>query len=79
MIKEKMETAKIEKKGREQVVNLPREFQFKGTEVYIKRLGRMVVLIPKEDPWEPLISSLSQFTDDFMDERIQPATEERLL
>jgi antitoxin VapB len=72
-----METAKIEKKGREQVVNLPREFQFKGTEVYIKRLGRMVVLIPKEDPWEPLISSLSQFTDDFMDERSQPATEER--
>ena len=74
-----METAKIEKKGREQVVNLPREFQFKGTEVYIKRLGRMVVLIPKEDPWEPLISSLDQFTEDYMAERSQPAMEERLL
>ncbi len=66
-----MGTAKIEKTGRGQVVNLPREFQFKGTEVYIKRLGRMVVLIPKEDPWEPLISSLDQFTEDYMAERRQ--------
>jgi antitoxin VapB len=72
-----MEIAKIEKKGREQVVNLPREFQFKGTEVYIKRIGRMVILIPKEDPWEPLMNSLDQFTDDFMAERLQPAMAER--
>ncbi len=72
-----MEIAKVEKKGQEQVVNLPREFQFKGTEVYIKRIGRMVILIPKEDPWELLINSLDQFTDDFMAERYQPAMEER--
>lgn len=72
-----METAKVEKKGLEQVVSLPKDFQFKGTEVYIKRLGRMVVLIPKEDPWELLISSLDQFTDDFMADRSQPAMEER--
>lgn len=72
-----MDTARVEKKGVGQVVNLPREFQIKGTEVYIKRIGRMVVLIPKEDPWELLIASLSQFTDDFMAERSQPAMEER--
>jgi antitoxin VapB len=72
-----METAKITKKGHQQVVNLPREFHFNGNEVYIKRLGRMVVLIPKEDPWEPLINSLNQFTEDFMVERNQPPFDER--
>jgi antitoxin VapB len=72
-----MDIVKGEKKGQNQVVNLPREFQFKGTEVYIKRIGRMVILIPKEDPWEPLIASLDQFTDDFMAERRQPAMAER--
>jgi antitoxin VapB len=59
------------------VVELPKEFQFKGTEVYIKRIGRMVVLIPTEDPWELLIHSLNQFTDDFMAERCQPAMVKR--
>ena len=72
-----MDIAKVEKKGEGQVVNLPREFQFKGSEVYIKRIGRMVVLIPKENPWELLIDSLDQFTDDFMAERRQPAMAER--
>jgi len=72
-----MDIVKVEKKGQDQVLNLPREFQFQGTEVYIKRIGRVVVLIPKEDPWEPLISSLGQFTEDFMAERNQPVLEER--
>ncbi len=72
-----MDTVKVEKKGQDQILNLPKEFQFKSTEVYIKRLGRMVILIPKEDPWEPLMASLDQFTDDFMAERLQPALTER--
>jgi antitoxin VapB len=66
-----MDIVKVEKKGQDQVLNLPREFQFQGTEVYIKRIERVVILIPKEDPWEPLIDSLDQFTDDFMSERNQ--------
>ena len=72
-----MDIVKVENKWQDQVLNLPKEFQFKGTEVYIKRLGRLVILIPKEDPWEPFMDSLDQFTDDFMAERLQPATAER--
>ena len=37
----------------------------------------MVVLIPKDDPWSPLINSLDQFTDDFMDSRNQPDQDSR--
>ena len=72
-----MNTAKIFKNGKSQAVRLPKELKFQGNEVYIKRIGRNVLLIPKDDPWESLISSLDQFSDDFMAEREQPLGESR--
>lgn len=72
-----METAKLFKNGKSQAVRLPKKFNFEGKEVYIKRVGRNIVLIPKDDPWESLRSSLKKFSSDFMSERSQPLTEER--
>ena len=54
-----MNTAKLFKNGKSQAVRLPKQFKFQGSEVYIKRIGRNVMLIPKDDPWESLISSLA--------------------
>lgn len=67
-----MQTAKIFINGRSQAVRLPKEFRFSSSDVFIKKIGKMVVLLPKDDPWSPLINSLDQFTDDFMDHRDQP-------
>ena len=50
---------------------------FSGNDIYIKKIGRLVVLIPKDDPWSSLISSLDQFTDDFMNNRNQPDQDSR--
>ncbi len=72
-----MNTAKLFKNGKSQAVRLPKEFRFEGTEVYIKKIGRSVMLIPKVDPWESLLSSLDDFSDDFMAERGQPALQKR--
>lgn len=72
-----MNRAKLFKNGKSQAVRLPKEFQFHGSEVYVKKIGRNVLLIPKEDPWESLINSLDTFSDDFMAERDQPNVEER--
>ncbi len=72
-----MNTAKLFKNGKSQAVRLPREFKFQGTEVYIKRIGRNVMLIPKDDPWESLLSSLDEFSDDFMADRLQPEVDKR--
>jgi antitoxin VapB len=69
--------AKLFKNGKSQAVRLPKDFKFDGSEVYVKKIGRNVLLIPKEDPWESLISSLDKFTDDFMAERDQPPPEHR--
>ena len=72
-----MKTARIFENGRSQAVRLPKEFRFSGTDVYIKKIGNMVVLLSKDDPWAPLINSLDQFTDDFMQSREQPPQNQR--
>lgn len=67
-----MKTAKLFQNGRSQAVRLPKEFRFKGNEVFIKKQGDVVVLIPTLDPWTSLIDSLDLFSDDFMESREQP-------
>jgi antitoxin VapB len=61
-----MDTAKLFVNGRSQAVRLPKEYAFSGNEVYIKKIGGVVMLIPKDEPWKPFLDSLSKFTDDFM-------------
>lgn len=72
-----MKTAKIFTNGRSQAVRLPKEFRFSGNDVFIKKFGKMVVLLPKDDPWSSLVKSLDLFTDDFMEEREQPRQDSR--
>jgi len=67
-----MKTAKIFANGRSQAVRLPKDFRFDDEEVFIKKIGTLVVLIPKDDAWSLLEESLDQFTDDFMPDRHQP-------
>jgi len=54
-----------------QAVRLPKGFMFEGHQVYLKRVGNSVVILPFDKPWESLIDSLSKFSDDFMQERNQ--------
>ena len=72
-----MRTAKLFKNGRSQAVRLPKEFRFEGTQVFIKRVGNTVVLIPDQDSWQTLFDSLGQFSEDFMESRNQPEQQVR--
>jgi len=72
-----METAKLWSNGENQSVILPKEFQFQGSEVYIKKIGRAIALIPKDNPWQAMFDSLSLFSEDFMENREQPSLEIR--
>lgn len=72
-----MKTAKLFKNGESQAVRLPKEFRFKGTEVYLRRVGTAVVLLPKSKSWEPLVESLAKFPPDFMNDREQPDAADR--
>jgi antitoxin VapB len=72
-----MDSAKLFQNGKSQAVRLPKEYRFRGSKVYIKRMGNAVILIPEHDSWQSMIESLSLFSDDFMLERVQPPVEER--
>ncbi len=74
-----MDTAKIFKNGRSQAVRLPKQYSLPGSEVYVKKLSNVVILIPKdEDPWQPLLDSLEKFSDDiFAFRRDQGKLEQR--
>ncbi len=67
-----MKTAKLFQNGQSQAVRLPKEFRFEGDEVFIKRSGNAVVLIPANQSWDVLMGSLDKFSEDFMTDRNQP-------
>ena len=72
-----MQTAKIFINGRSQAVRLPKDFRFSGNDVFIRKIGKIVILIPRDDPWASLANSLDQFTDDYMETRDQPTQDSR--
>jgi antitoxin VapB len=72
-----VETAKLFMNGRSQAVRLPKAFRFEGKEVYIKKVGNLVILIPYHAPWNALIDSLKLFSADFMEAREQPHVQDR--
>ncbi|MDL2317031.1 antitoxin [Desulfovibrio sp. OttesenSCG-928-A18] len=72
-----MQQAKLFQNGKSQAVRLPKEFRFEGDSVAIKRVGKAVVLLPYNEPWDTLLDSLFLFSSDFMDERVQPPVDVR--
>jgi len=72
-----MKTARVFKNGQSQAVRLPKEFRFAEDELYIKKVGNVVLLLPKRDPWGALANSPGKFSADFLAEREQPATQRR--
>lgn len=72
-----MKVAKLFQNGQSQAVRLPKEFRFEGNGVYIKKMGKLTILLSMKDPWSPLLESFNQFSDDFMDARNQPKQQTR--
>lgn len=64
-----METAKVFMNGRSQAVRLPKDCRFGDKEVYIKKVGDMVLLVPKGRTWEVFMAGLTGFSADFTGHR----------
>lgn len=69
--------ARLFKNGRSQAVRLPAECRFEGESVFVKKWRGAVVLLPKDNPWLPLLDSLGKFSPDYLAARDQPAGERR--
>ncbi len=72
-----MKIAKLFKNGQSQAVRLPKDYRFSSNSVYINRVGKCIVLIPRQNPWDTLIEACDKFSDDFMVERDQGLEQER--
>jgi antitoxin VapB len=67
--------AKIFKNGQSQAVRLPKEFRFENQEeLFVKKVEDGIILLPKNDKsvWDNMFDRLDEFSDDFMNERVQP-------
>ena len=73
-----MQTARLFANGRSQAVRLPKEYQFKGENVYIQKVGEAIMSFPVDKEWEIFLHGLNSFSEDFMSEgRQQEAEQER--
>lgn len=68
--------AKIFKNGQSQAVRLPKEFRFENQEeLFVKKIEDGIILLPKNDKsvWDNMFDRLDEFSDDFMENRVQPS------
>ena len=59
--------AKIFMNNRSQAVRLPKEFQFKTQEVFIRKVGKDVVLSPRPLDWSSYLAEAPVASVDFME------------
>jgi antitoxin VapB len=60
-------TAKIFMNNRSQAVRLPKEFQFKTSEVFIRRQGNDVILSARPADWSAYLTSGLVASNEFME------------
>lgn len=61
-----METAKIIKNGKENMVVLPRDFNLNNDEILMRRIGNIIMLVPKEKALQTFTDGINGFTEDFL-------------
>ena len=67
--------AKIFKNGQSQAVRLPKKFRFENQdELFVKKVENGIILLSKNDKsvWDNMFNRQDEFSDDFMNERVQP-------
>jgi len=64
-----LQTARVGKNNRAQVVTMPLGFRFPEgiKDVYIRKLGDDVILSPRPTDWSQFLASGVRASDDFMD------------
>ena len=56
--------AKVFKSGNSQAIRLPKEYRLDVDSVLINKIGNLLVLIPKDNPWTNFIEGINE-ADEF--------------
>jgi antitoxin VapB len=60
-----MITAKVFKSGNSQAIRLPREYRLDDKEVSVNRIGNVLMIVPKGDPWRVFSEGIKDIGSDF--------------
>ena len=63
-----METARVFVNGRSQAVRIPKEYRFDTDEVFINKIGNVLILVPKEELAAEFEKGAAMLTEDFLAE-----------
>ena len=67
----------IQDKSGFQSIKIPDSFKINDDKVYLKKVGNALYIIPFHNPWQNLIDSVDEFSQDFMNDREQPTEQTR--
>lgn len=73
------QTVKIKNQSGSQLIKIPENMKIDDDKVYLKKIGNSLYVIPFHNPWDSLIESTGQFTEDYLEEREQPEQQSREL
>ncbi len=68
-----MTVTKVFRNGNSQALRIPQELRTTEKEFYITKVGNAYIAFPADDPWMPARQTIGAFSDDFMEDRQQPA------
>ena len=60
-----------------QMIKIPDNFKINDDKVYLKKVGDTIYIIPFHNPWQSMVNSVNEFSEDFMDDRSQPNQQSR--
>lgn len=60
-----------------QSIKIPDNYKINDDKVYLKKVGNALYIIPFHNPWQNLMDSVNEFTQDFMNDRAQPSEQTR--
>jgi antitoxin VapB len=65
------ETITIQDISGSQTIKIPDNLKIDDDKVYLKKVGDILYIIPFHNPWQGMLDSVNEFTEDFMDDRQQ--------
>ena len=63
-----MDTVRVQYDGNFQTINIPDNYKFSTDELYINKIGNVIMLLPKNDQWAGVFMGMDMFSDDFMED-----------
>lgn len=70
-----MTTTRVFQNGNSQALRIPQEMRTDKKEMYIRKIGDVLIAFPTDDPWTSVRQVIGTFSSDFMEERMQESWE----